>query len=109
MRAVHLIIASLIAATALAGETDSLLKKPSDWFKSAQAREIGQNILTWQTPNGDWPKNTDTVTVPRSTNAAAVKGTFDNGATVGELRLLAKLYVANQDERFKDALLRASR
>jgi PelA/Pel-15E family pectate lyase len=82
------------------------LNHPVKWYKTSQAREIGRNILTWQCEDGDWPKNIDTVSAPPPADAEPRSGTFDNGATTGELRYLARLYSATSDEVFKTAFLK---
>jgi pectate lyase len=96
-------ILMLIESASRSAEADRYLRKNQEWFGSGEALQIGRNILSWQTPNGDWPKNTDTVSRPRPADAAASRGTFDNGATVGELRFLAKLITAGNNEQFREA------
>ena len=77
------------------------LNHPAEWYISKQAFEFGQNVLSWQTENGDWPKNLDTVSTPSPPDSKPRRGTFDNGATTGELRYLARLYRATRAEIFK--------
>lgn len=77
----------LTAATA--GARD-YVRKPDDWFRSDEGRRIAENILSWQSSEGGWPKNTNT-TVPFTGEREKIKGTFDNGATTDELRFLARL------------------
>src|SRR5688500_2630667 len=66
------------------------LKNNDDWFRSDEAKRIAASILSWQTPRGDWPKNSNT-TVPFTGDRAKATGTFDNGATTDELRFLARM------------------
>ncbi len=84
---------------------DEILKKPDDWFLQDSGRKALENILSWQTKSGDWPKNEDTSLDPFSGDAKKHVGTFDNGATCGELRVLAKAYRVTGDERYKHAFL----
>lgn len=89
-----------LSAGGFAADVRSYLRRPAEWFKTEEALRIGTNILSWQAPKGGWPKNVDTVS-GICTNTNALRGTFDNGATTGELRFLAKLYRANHGEQFK--------
>jgi len=92
------------AAAASAG---SYLEKPDEWFRSAEGRRIADNVLSWQTPVGDWPKNGDTVSKPFNGDRSSLRGTFDNGATTGEIRLLARALRNTKDERYQQAVLKA--
>ncbi len=69
------------------------LQKSDDWFRTADAARLADNILSWQANEGGWPKNTDT-TVPYTGDRAKLQGTFDNSATTDELRFLARLFGA---------------
>ena len=104
-----LLLAFLIACSlteSLAARVADYLNRSEDWYKSTEAREIARNIISWQCEDGDWPKNTDTVSALRSPNPQASSGTFDNGATTGELRYLARLFSITRDESFKSAFLK---
>ena len=94
MRSVITFLTSLLLLGSLhAASPHDYLKHPDAWYKSPQASEYARNILTWQCADGDWPKNIDTISAPRpATNTAS--GTFDNSATTGELRFLAKVQAA---------------
>lgn len=78
------------------------LRRSDDWYRSDEARRIADNVLTHQSDLGGWPKNTDT-TVPYSGRRDALKPTFDNGATTDELRLLAKVFAATNEPRYRRA------
>lgn len=86
-----------------APKADSYLKNSDDWFAGAEGRRIADNILTWQTKEGVWPKNTDTTTQPYSGRIEDLKGIFDNGATTGELRFLARSIRTTKDDRYRKA------
>lgn len=68
------------------------------WFLSAQASNIAKNIISHQSPLGGFPKNIDTTSKPYTGEKEKIKPTFDNGATVDELRFLARYYDATKDE-----------
>ncbi|MFO1001294.1 MAG: pectate lyase [Planctomycetaceae bacterium] len=96
---------SAICQSALAeSPAEKITRKPVAWFRENEGRTAVENLLTWQTSYGDWPKNENTVREP-CTEKKKPAGTFDNGATVGELRVLARAYRATADERYKRAFL----
>ena len=99
--AVIVLAASLYARAAAA----DLSKQPDGWFRSDEGRKTMAIILSWQAEAGDWPKNTDTSTKEFSGDRAKLKGTFDNGATTGELRDLARAFRATDDARYQKAFL----
>src|SRR5262245_19204189 len=72
--------------------------KSADWCRSDEAAHLADNVLSHQSPRGDWPKNIDTSKEPYKGDRSRIEGTFDNSATVGEMRFLAKLYNATQRE-----------
>lgn len=82
------------------------LKQPDKWFKSEEGRRIADNVITWQTPHGSWPKNRDTAEEPYRGDPDKLNGTFDNGATTGELRFLARAFSATDEQRYHDAFLK---
>ena len=96
------------------GSTKSMpLDKPADWYGSAEARRIADNIVSYQTPAGGWGKNQDRTAAPRMPGESyvivehlskeaipdiitddskwAYVGTIDNGATITEMRFLARV------------------
>jgi pectate lyase len=89
-----------------ASRADELLKKSDAWFASEEGVAALNNILSWQTAHGDWPKNLNTTLHARDAGGKQPKGTFDNGATSGELRVLARAFRLTGDERYRDAFLR---
>lgn len=74
------------------------LKKPGEWFRSDESRRLTANVCSFQTPSGGWAKSIDLQTRARlpgekfagGGSGWSYVGTFDNGATVTELRLLAR-------------------
>lgn len=81
-------------------------EKPPEWFRGEEGRKTTACILSNQSPIGDWPKNFDTSAVPYSGDRTKIEGTFDNGATFGELRFLARAFQATGDAADREAFLR---
>jgi PelA/Pel-15E family pectate lyase len=81
-------------------------KQSAEWFQSEEGRRIADNVLTWQTPHGSWPKNRDTASEPFDGNSDDLHGTFDNGATTNELRFLARAFRATNEPRYQQAFLK---
>jgi pectate lyase len=76
------------------------------WYRSDEAKTMAADVLSWQTPLGDWPKNLDTAGTTFDGDRSKLHGTFDNGATTMELRFLAKMFDATQDAKYRDAFLK---
>jgi PelA/Pel-15E family pectate lyase len=81
--------------------------RPDDWYRGDEAARLAENLLSHQSDRGDWPKNFDTSAAPYRGDRARLRGTFDNGATVGEMRFLARAHAATGRERYRDAFLKA--
>lgn len=86
-----------------ASHSEKLLKNPDSWFISDEGKEALEHILSWQSEHGDWPKNRDTISEPYSGNRSKIRGTFDNGATTGELRVLARAVSLTKADRYEKA------
>ncbi|WP_418320663.1 pectate lyase [Piscinibacter sakaiensis] len=95
------------------------LDRPADWYGSAAARQVADNIISFQTPAGGWGKNQPRDRPPRLPGQwfVAVEpgsgqpswrhvGSIDNGATVTEIRFLVKVAEQLPDE--EAAVYRAS-
>jgi pectate lyase len=99
---------ALFAVTAsldAAGRTSTFGNNPDGWFTSEAGRKAMTCILSWQSTHGDWPKNRDTSATEYSGDRSKIGGTFDNGATTGELRVLARAFRVTGDARYKQAFL----
>ena len=96
---------SLVSAAA-APAWGSLAKKPDDWYRSPEGRRAAATILSWQSIAGSWPKNKDTTAQPFTGDPKTLSGTFDNGATTGELRFLARAFRATNDAQYQKAFLK---
>ena len=111
MKKAILITAIFITAIFISGGltttagTRECLKQPAEWLSSRIGREHLDNLLTYQDTEGCWPKNVDTTSEVFRGSLKDLKGTFDNGATVNELRLLARGYNLTKQQRYKAAFL----
>jgi len=91
---------------------DNALTQPSAWYASGAAIRVADNVLAYQRSNGGWPKNIDMAEPLEKSAFAAILAakkqtdtTIDNGATVTQLRFLAKVFDASRQERFKNGFL----
>lgn len=87
--------------------------KDQQFYKPSDFREIADNILLYQQPNGGWAKNYDILAILTDDQKKALAQhkdekhtTFDNGATYNHVEYLAKAYTITKDDRYKDAALR---
>jgi PelA/Pel-15E family pectate lyase len=103
-----LLLACLAGApTAHASRARDFLKKSPDWYAGPEARRIAAHILSWQAKAGGWPKNTSTTDRPATAKEqAALAPSFDNSATTGELRFLARYVQATGDTASRAAFER---
>jgi len=81
-------------------------EQSTEWFRTEEGRRIVDNVLTWQSQHGSWPKNLDTASQPYEGKKDELKGTFDNGATTGELQFLARAFRATGESRYRQAFLK---
>ena len=83
------------------------------FFRTKEARRVGDNILIFQRCTGGWPKNTDMAQLlNEETKAKILKdklrkddSTIDNDATTTQLLYLARLYQQQPDEKYRAAFL----
>ncbi|MFT4175297.1 MAG: pectate lyase [Luteolibacter sp.] len=106
LTALGLLLSTSFAALAGDEGVATYLKKSTEWFSSEEATRITENILSYQSDSGGWPKNTDTVGQPYTGKRENLRPTFDNSATTDELRFLALRYNASMDEQAKAAFLK---
>ncbi len=88
---------------------------PAAWYASEGAHAMADRVVEWQGLAGGWTKGIE-YTRPRPPGGegedadAWSQGTFDNGATTGELRFLARMVAANEaaprTRPWREALLR---
>jgi len=81
-------------------------KNPDSWYQSEEGIRIANNILSWQSPKGSWPKNISTTREPFAADPNTLLGTFDNSATINEIRFLARAFHVTNDKRYKQAILK---
>ena len=85
-----------------------VLSQRAEWFGTEEARRIADRVLDHQRGDGGWPKNTDMTAPPDQAVLAAARAkpdsTIDNGATVTQMRALARVYRASAEARYRDAL-----
>jgi len=92
---------------------EELLLHQPEWFAAAEARQIADNILIYQRSSGGWPKN---INYQRSLSELEKRelcnfvdepfATIDNGATYTQLRFLAKVIQATNDQHYILSFLR---
>jgi PelA/Pel-15E family pectate lyase len=118
------------------GEASMPLDQPADWYAGEAALQVARNILSYQTPAGGWGKNQPRDRPPRERGQAYVAdnspkkppaagdfdkapdaqwsyvGTIDNGATITEIRFLARVAATQPGEAgqaFRQAAARGLR
>jgi PelA/Pel-15E family pectate lyase len=88
---------------------NAILRQKPEWYATADARAIADNVIPWQAPEGGWPKNTDLSIPPPSREALAETAsgggtsTIDNGATTTPIRFLALMVQATRETRYRAA------
>jgi len=100
---VWLMITAGILDSAGAARWNEFASKPDDWYRGDEGRRVASNILSHQSLQGGWPKNTDTSAKLFVGERAKLQGTFDNGATTDELRFLARAFVATKEQNYETA------
>lgn len=103
-----------VAPAAAQSGKKSLRRTDAKFFKTDEARRIGEQVLAYQRCTGGWPKNID-MAAPL-TDAALQQvlleksrrddSTIDNNATFMQLVYLARLYRATGDSRYREAFRR---
>lgn len=78
-------------------EWKNAMRQPRSWYGSVEAIRVANNLLFAQHANGGWDKNID-MALPMV--AKAVQTTIDNGATYTQMRFLARVFAATQDQPF---------
>ncbi|MEP7341761.1 MAG: pectate lyase [Acidobacteriota bacterium] len=105
-------VSSAAAQPATIAWKDCLDQKP-DWYGSAEAVRIADNLLLFQREIGGWQKNVDMarhLTEGEKAESFDSKeqndSTIDNDATYGQMVYLARVYNATHQERFKKGFLK---
>lgn len=83
---------------------------PAEWYGSAEAKMVAENVLLCQKDMGGWVKNkpyhhqfSEEERAQFKEAKASPGGTFDNGATITEMRFLAKVHSSFNEIRYKQA------
>lgn len=100
------VLCLLLLSSADANVPSRYAKQSLEWFQSEAGRRIADNVLTWQTSHGGWPKVRDTASKPFDGDSEDLRATFDNGATIDELRFLARAFRATNEPRYQQAFLK---
>lgn len=98
-------------ATATAQGVKALKEQNPEFFKTDEARRIGDQLLVWQRNTGGWPKNIDMTTPLTDDQRQQIindkmvtdDSTTDNGATTTQMTYLARLWQQTKDERYREA------
>ena len=108
---VVLVLATCFTAKAQKGYKNVLRETNMAFYKTEQAKQVGNQILAYQRVTGGWPKNIDMVKPMSHEEMEKVLGeknrqddsTTDNDATNMQLLYLARLYQATKTQKYKEA------
>lgn len=88
-------------------------EKTEEWYASAEALRIADNVLLYQRSSGGWPKNNEMAKPLSERERVKIleqkkdnDSTIDNGATFTQLSFLARVYTAQNQERHRESFLR---
>jgi PelA/Pel-15E family pectate lyase len=87
--------------------------KPDEWYASAEALRIADNVVLYQRSSGGWPRNID-MGKPLSDSGKAsllrdqknTDSSIDNGATYTQLSFLARVFTAQPQGRYRESFLK---
>ncbi len=90
---------------------DYYLRQKPEWYASAEACRVADNVLLYQSQHGAWPKNTDllapvTPAALKAVQAGGKADTIDNGATTLPMTFLARVAQATGDAKYRGAVTR---
>ncbi|HEV8428844.1 MAG TPA: pectate lyase [Pyrinomonadaceae bacterium] len=87
--------------------------KADEWYASAEALRIADNVVLYQRNSGGWPKNIDMGKPFDESERPALlaqkkenDSTIDNGATYTQLSFLARVYTKHPQERHREVFLK---
>jgi PelA/Pel-15E family pectate lyase len=85
-------------------------KMPTEWYGSAEAKSVAENVLMAQKEIGGWEKNkpyhhpfSESEKNHYLNDKKEIGATLDNGSTITELKFLAKMYSQTNEEQYKQA------
>lgn len=83
---------------------------PVKWYASEEAKLVAENVLLSQKAIGGWEKNkayhqpfSESEKKHYLQDKAEIGATFDNDASITELRFLARIYAQLKDDRYREA------
>lgn len=91
--------------------TEVALRSPPRFYESPDAAKVAENVLLYQRKTGGWPKNVP-MHLPLTENERRQiltdknrtnDSTIDNSATIVELRFLAKMVKATENDKYRQA------
>jgi PelA/Pel-15E family pectate lyase len=91
------------------------MRQQDEWYGSAEAVRVADNLLLYQHDNGGWDKNIDmaaplgpleTATLEKEKHINLGHTTMDNDATWTQMQYLARVDAATKTPRFADAIRR---
>lgn len=89
------------------------LRQSREWYGSAEAARIADNLIAYQRESGGWPKNIDMAVLLSEGQRAdiakekgSVDATIDNDATYTQLIFLARVYTLQQLPAYRASFLR---
>jgi len=111
-----LVMMAVLTASAQRGRGGRHLptQENDDFYKTAEARRIGDQVLLYQRVTGGWPKNINMSRPLSDEERSEVLGdkqrrddsTTDNGATSMQIVFLARLWQATGDVSYKEGFVR---
>lgn len=115
MKNVVAIIAMLLLLLPASAQQGRVLKplreRSKEFYLTAEARRIGDQVLLYQRVTGGWPKNIDMAKPLTGEEREKVErdkarrddSTIDNNATTTQVVYLARLYQGTKDKKYRDA------
>ncbi|MFC5284460.1 pectate lyase [Pedobacter alpinus] len=87
-------------------------RMPDEWYATKEAKMAADSVLKYQTNVGGWSKNHNYHLGFNQDEWAKIKSsgigaTFDNGATLTEMKFLVNMYSKIKDERYRNAFNKA--
>jgi PelA/Pel-15E family pectate lyase len=88
-------------------------RMPSEWYASEEARMVADSVLKYQTKIGGWAKNSGyhkggvKQDEWARIQSSGIGATFDNDATLTEMKFLANIYAKQKDNRYHEAFMKA--
>ena len=94
-------VASSVPAFAYTTANKHAYYPDDDWYRGEEAKKVAGYVLSWQSPEGGWPKNPiDTGASMYQGEPARVRPTFDNGATSMEMRYLGRIASVTKEPKY---------